>query len=108
MLICPTTTSRDARLPKWKKAANAQFTGRSGGVRFLFNQYLVEDGKQRILIDAGAAGSIGETGHLPQALATLGLKPSDIDAVIVTHMHQTIWAVWFSAVRTIIRMPRSM
>jgi glyoxylase-like metal-dependent hydrolase (beta-lactamase superfamily II) len=71
-----------------EKAANAQFTARPSGVRFLFNQYLVEDGKQRILIDAGAAGSIGETGHLPQALATLGLKPSQIDAVIVTHMHQ--------------------
>ena len=74
--------------PEVEKAANAQFTARPSGVRFLFNQYLVEDGERRILIDAGAAGSIGQTGQLPQALAALGLKPNQIDAVIVTHMHQ--------------------
>lgn len=68
--------------------AAAQFTARPSGVRFLFNQYLVEDGSQRILIDAGAAGSIGQTGALPQALATLGIQGEQIDAVIVTHMHQ--------------------
>lgn len=71
-----------------EKAATAQFTARKSGVRFLFNQYLIEDGERRILIDAGAAGSIGQTGQLPKALATLGLKPDQIDAVIVTHMHQ--------------------
>lgn len=74
--------------PEVESAASAQFTARPSGVRFLFNQYLVEDGERRILIDAGAAGSIGQTGQLPKALATLGLKPNDIDAVIVTHMHQ--------------------
>ena len=74
--------------PEVEKAANVQFTARPSGVRFLFNQYLVEDGESRILIDAGAAGSIGQTGQLPRALAALGLKPNQIDAVIVTHMHQ--------------------
>ncbi len=74
--------------PEVETAASAQFTARPSGVRFLFNQYLVEDGERRILIDAGAAGSIGQTGQLPQALAALGLKPGQIDAVIVTHMHQ--------------------
>jgi glyoxylase-like metal-dependent hydrolase (beta-lactamase superfamily II) len=74
--------------PDVEKAANAQFTARPSGVRFLFNQYLVEDGERRILIDAGAAGSIGQTGQLPQALATHGVRPEQIDAIIVTHMHQ--------------------
>ncbi|WP_426124379.1 MBL fold metallo-hydrolase [Pararhizobium sp. PWRC1-1] len=74
--------------PEVERAASAQFTARPSGVRFLFNQYLVEDGERCILIDAGAAGSIGQTGQLPQALAALGLKPDKIDAVIVTHMHQ--------------------
>lgn len=69
-------------------AAKAQFTARPSGVRFLFNQYLIEDGSSRILIDAGPAGSIGETGRLPDALAARGLKPDQINAVIVTHMHQ--------------------
>ncbi|CAA0087405.1 Uncharacterised protein [Starkeya nomas] len=71
-----------------EQAATAQFTARTSGVRFLFNQYLVEDGERRILIDAGPAGSIGQTGALPQALATLGVERDQIDAVIVTHMHQ--------------------
>jgi glyoxylase-like metal-dependent hydrolase (beta-lactamase superfamily II) len=69
-------------------AAKAQFAARPTGLRFAFNQYLVEDGSQRILIDAGPAGSLGQTGRLPQALARLGLRPDGIDAVIVTHMHQ--------------------
>lgn len=71
-----------------EQAARAQFVARPGGVRFLFNQYLIEDGERRILIDAGPAGSLGQTGMLPQALASLGLRPDQIDAVIVTHMHQ--------------------
>jgi glyoxylase-like metal-dependent hydrolase (beta-lactamase superfamily II) len=69
-------------------AAKAQFTARPSGVRFLFNQYLVEDGASRILIDAGPAGSLGHTGRLPEALSARGLRPDQIDAVIVTHMHQ--------------------
>ncbi|MFT8245013.1 MBL fold metallo-hydrolase [Roseomonas sp. BN140053] len=71
-----------------EQAARAQFVAQPGGVRFLFNQYLIEDGERRILIDAGPAGSLGQTGLLPQALAALGLRPEQIDAVIVTHMHQ--------------------
>lgn len=71
-----------------EQAATAQSTARPSGVRFVFNQYLVEDGGRRILIDTGPAGSIGQTGALPRALATLGLRPAQIDAVIVTHMHQ--------------------
>jgi len=71
-----------------EQAATAQFTARPTGVRLMFNQYLVEDGERRILIDAGPAGSIGETGSLPQALAAIGLRRDQIDAVIVTHMHQ--------------------
>lgn len=69
-------------------AAKAQFAARPTGVRFVFNQYLVEDGSQRILIDAGPAGSLGQTGRLRQALAARGVSPGQIDAVIVTHMHQ--------------------
>ncbi len=71
-----------------EQAATAQFVARPSGVRFLFNQYLIEDGQRRILIDTGPAGSIGRTGALPQALAALGLRRDQIDAVIVTHMHQ--------------------
>jgi glyoxylase-like metal-dependent hydrolase (beta-lactamase superfamily II) len=71
-----------------EQAAIAHFVARPSGVRFVFNQYLIEDGTRKILIDTGPAGSIGQTGSLPQALATLGLRRDQIDAVIVTHMHQ--------------------
>lgn len=71
-----------------EQAATLQFVARSSGVRFVFNQYLIEDGERRILLDTGPAGSIGQTGALPQALAALGLRRDQIDAVIVTHMHQ--------------------
>jgi glyoxylase-like metal-dependent hydrolase (beta-lactamase superfamily II) len=71
-----------------EQAARTQFVARAGGVRFLFNQYLIEDGERRVLIDTGPAGSLGQSGMLPQALAALGLRPDQIDAVIVTHMHQ--------------------
>ena len=69
-------------------AAKAAFAVKPGGIRFGFNQYLVEDGERRILIDTGPAGSIGQTGQLTRALSALGLRPEQIDAVIVTHMHQ--------------------
>lgn len=71
-----------------EQAATAQFVARPSGVRFVFNQYLIDDGERRILLDTGPAGSIGETGALPQALATLGVRREQIGAVIVTHMHQ--------------------
>jgi glyoxylase-like metal-dependent hydrolase (beta-lactamase superfamily II) len=71
-----------------EQAATAQSVARPSGVRFVFNQYLIEDGDRKILIDAGPAGSIGQTGALPQALAALGVRRDQIDAVIVTHMHQ--------------------
>lgn len=69
-------------------AAKAQFSARPGGVRMMFNQYLIEDGSSRILLDTGPGGTIGQSGRLPAALGALGLDRSKIDAVIVTHMHQ--------------------
>jgi len=69
-------------------AAKTQFSARAGGVRMMFNQYLIEDGSRRILLDTGPGGTIGQSGLLPAALGALGLDRSKIDAVILTHMHQ--------------------
>jgi glyoxylase-like metal-dependent hydrolase (beta-lactamase superfamily II) len=69
-------------------AARAAFAAKPGGVRFVFNQYLVDDGERRLLIDAGPAGTLGHSGRLPDALRSLGVPTDSIDAVIVTHMHQ--------------------
>ncbi len=68
-------------------AAQAISAAKPGGIRFVFNQYLVDDGEQRILIDTGPAGAMGETGQLPGALESIGVKRDSIGAVIVTHTH---------------------
>ncbi|NKE48593.1 MBL fold metallo-hydrolase [Roseomonas frigidaquae] len=71
-----------------EQAAAAQFVARPSGLRLVFNQYLIEDGERRILVDTGPAGSIGQTGALPQALEAVGLRRDQIDAIVVTHMHE--------------------
>jgi glyoxylase-like metal-dependent hydrolase (beta-lactamase superfamily II) len=40
-----------------------------------------------VLIDTGYAGRVPTMGRLPAALAAIGVKPDDIDAVLITHMH---------------------
>lgn len=70
-----------------EQAADAVFAARETGLRLSFNQFLVRDGDQLILIDTGPAGAVGETGDLPAALAALGVTPDDVDAVVLTHLH---------------------
>lgn len=68
-------------------AARATGAARDGALRLSFTQHLVDDGERLILIDAGPAGQIGESGRLSAALDALGLTPGGIDAVVVTHAH---------------------
>ena len=68
-------------------AAEAQSAARPGGIRFVFNSYLVDDGERLVLVDTGPAGALGETGRLPGALEAVGVRPDRIGAVVVTHMH---------------------
>jgi glyoxylase-like metal-dependent hydrolase (beta-lactamase superfamily II) len=68
--------------------ANAMSAAKAGGIRFMFNQYLVDDGERLILIDTGPAGTLGQSGRLPSALDAIGVRPESIDAVIITHTHQ--------------------
>src|ERR687893_1888060 len=77
---------RDAK--QVEDMANAMAMAKPGGIRFVFNQYLVDDGERLILIDSGPAGTLGKTGRLPGAMEAIGVRPDSIDAVIVTHMHQ--------------------
>ncbi|MEM7774350.1 MAG: MBL fold metallo-hydrolase [Pseudomonadota bacterium] len=70
-----------------ERSADAISAAYGDKVRLAFNQFLIRDGDQLILIDTGPAGAIGETGRLPSALGVLGVKPDDIDAVILTHLH---------------------
>lgn len=56
--------------------------------RVTINVYLLDTGDHRILIDTGFGGlAEGFTPNLMDNLATLGLAPSDIDTVLITHAH---------------------
>ena len=71
-----------------EQAARAMFAAKPGGIRFMFNQYLIDDGERLILIDTGSAGTLGESGRLPSALESIGIRPDSINAIIITHLHQ--------------------
>jgi glyoxylase-like metal-dependent hydrolase (beta-lactamase superfamily II) len=52
------------------------------------NAYLIKAGNKLILIDAGSAELYGPTlGHLTESLKKAGVKPEQIDAVLITHIH---------------------
>jgi glyoxylase-like metal-dependent hydrolase (beta-lactamase superfamily II) len=71
-----------------EQAAVAHFAARPTGIRCGFTVWLIRDGERLVLVDAGPAGTVSKTsGHLPKALAAIGIYPASIDAVIVTHMH---------------------
>ncbi|TDK53740.1 MBL fold metallo-hydrolase [Antarcticimicrobium luteum] len=71
-----------------RAAAEAVFAAGSNGVRGNFATYLINDGERYVLVDSGPAGTVSKTsGYLPGTLEALGVKQTDIDAVILTHAH---------------------
>lgn len=52
------------------------------------NTLLIETGGRRILLEAGAGQTMGPNGgRIFASLAEIGLAPSDIDAVVISHTH---------------------
>jgi hypothetical protein len=52
------------------------------------NTLLIEIGGRRILIEAGAGGTMGPNGgRIFENLAAVGLGPADIDAIVISHTH---------------------
>jgi len=51
------------------------------------NVFLLRAGGRVGLVDAGAGTAFQTPGRLPEALASLGVKPQDIDFVLLTHLH---------------------
>jgi glyoxylase-like metal-dependent hydrolase (beta-lactamase superfamily II) len=76
-----------APVPDIEAAFAARFARRPNGTfRLGFTVWLVDDGERLVLIDSGWPGQ-PNTGRLPAALAAIGIRPDDIDAVLITHMH---------------------
>lgn len=65
--------------------------GHRGGLsnhQIPINGYLIERGDQKVLIDAGAAGTMGPGGGgLLPALGAAGVAPEDITLILATHLH---------------------
>ncbi|MBV4487135.1 MBL fold metallo-hydrolase [Pseudomonas sp. SWRI153] len=58
------------------------------GVQTAFNAFLVNTGKQLILVDTGAGQCIGVTaGQLSANMRAAGYKPEQVDTVLLTHLH---------------------
>lgn len=75
-------------------------SGRVEPVAIAMNFFLVEAGKQRILVDTGMDDldrfisddlrdelGLGEIGSTKAELSRIGLEPEDIDIVLLTHLH---------------------
>lgn len=59
-----------------------------GSIRNGVNAYLINTGNKLILIDSGAAGLFGpNAGLFPGNLSDVGVKPEDIDQILITHVH---------------------
>lgn len=52
------------------------------------NTFLLRTEALTVLVDAGSSNFYGEVlGELPQTMEAAGVKPEDVDAVLLTHMH---------------------
>lgn len=60
----------------------------TGSIRNGVNAYLINTGDKLILVDSGARDLFGpNTGLFPGNLADVGVKPEDIDKILITHIH---------------------
>jgi len=52
------------------------------------NAYLINTGKNLVLVDAGAAGLFGPSlGKLAQNMKAAGYSPEQVDHIVITHLH---------------------
>ncbi|MDQ3139657.1 MAG: MBL fold metallo-hydrolase, partial [Pseudomonadota bacterium] len=49
--------------------------------------FLVDVGGRRVLVDTGAGGAMPGTGQLAGGLATAGVDPASVNAIVISHMH---------------------
>ncbi len=60
----------------------------AAGVQTAFNAFLINTGKNLILVDTGAGRCIGETaGMLSANIKASGYQPEQVDTILLTHLH---------------------
>lgn len=60
----------------------------TGSMRNGVNAYLINTGEKLLLVDSGARDLFGPNAGLLQSnLAAIGVRPEDIDQVLITHIH---------------------
>ncbi|GAB1576525.1 MBL fold metallo-hydrolase [Bordetella petrii] len=66
----------------------AMFVATEPGMQTAVNAYVVQNGKQVVLVDTGAGPCMGPTaGGLAGNLRAAGFEPAQVDAVLLTHLH---------------------
>ncbi|MBN9070734.1 MAG: MBL fold metallo-hydrolase [Rhizobiales bacterium] len=61
---------------------------RDGEPRLTVNAFVLETGRNTILVDAGGGSTtVYSMGQLPDNLEAAGFRPSDFDTVLLTHIH---------------------
>lgn len=74
--------------PEQIRAQLARHAIETPGVQTAFNAFLINTGKNLILVDTGAGQCIGETaGMLSQNIKAAGYQPEQIDTIFLTHLH---------------------
>lgn len=84
----------DAKLLKGAKPGElaklfeSMFVDASTGVQTAVNAYLVNTGRNLILVDTGSGKALGPSmGLLPDNIRAAGYEPGQVDTVLLTHLH---------------------
>ncbi len=81
------TLAANATREQVEKALNNAFVD-PADVRVQVNGLLIKTPRDTVLVDTGTGGAFGATnGKLVENLGRFGVKPTDVTAVIITHLH---------------------
>lgn len=86
----PASVFKGASNKAIKDLLHQRFVDDKNGIQTAVNAYLVNTGKQLILVDSGAAKCFGDRatiGSIQDNLAAAGYKPEQVNAVLLTHLH---------------------
>lgn len=87
-LALPASIFKGTTLSDTHKRWQAMYDETPDGVQTPVSAYLINTGNQVILVDAGTSNCFGPSmGRLLDSLQTAGYRASDINAILITHLH---------------------